>query len=58
MFQEKFLLLTDMPEISVDSEKQPHGYGIQAEQDTLVQARYFICETTEGKVRMNNLLLI
>lgn len=26
------LLLTDMPEISVDSAKQPHGYGIQAEQ--------------------------
>ena len=28
----EILLLTDMPEISVDSEKQPHGYGIQAEQ--------------------------
>ncbi len=26
------LLLSDMPEISVDSMKQPHGYGIQAEQ--------------------------
>jgi hypothetical protein len=28
----EILLLSDMPEISVDSEKQPHGYGIQAEQ--------------------------
>ena len=28
----EILLLTDMPEISVDSSKQPHGYGIQAEQ--------------------------
>jgi uncharacterized protein DUF262/schlafen family protein len=26
------LLLSEMPEISVDSAKQPHGYGIQAEQ--------------------------